>query len=178
MTIGGDWDKLIGAMGPEFEKNLETAAVDELNRVGRLAVRVAKKMIRDREYAKNAAKTIAMKRGSTMPLVNHGDLRTSIRHVLAGRKEMSAIVGANKKDLAGKNIAKKLSDGVRGKGGGWFIPPRPFLSRPLQSAEVQKGLQAAALETVRKAIAIGKNRPLHGAAKMAHERKLARGGGA
>jgi len=162
MTFGGDWDKFANAMGPAFERNLGDAAVGELNRVGRIAGRVARRMIRSKAYAKNAPKTIALKRNSTTPLVNHGDLLGSIRHqVMRWETEINhdlvLILGANKKDPSGQNIAKKLSDGVPSKRGpGWFIPPRPFLSRPTRDPEVTKALQTAAWKSVRAAVKKGK----------------------
>lgn len=171
MTLGGDWDRFINATGPGFDAAFQKVAKDELNAVGRMTVRAARAMIRARKYAPNAQRTIDGKHGSTLPLVDTNEMVNRIRHQL--EPGLGVRIGTNRTDERGENIAKKLHEGVRRKGGnGWFIPPRPFLTKPANDPVVQKALRDAGMRAVRRAL----NRPLYGAAKAAHEAKLAREG--
>ena len=61
--------------------------------------------------------------------------------------EVIAVIGANRKDAAGKNIALELHEGNAKK----RIPRRPFLAAPVASATVQKALEIAATQVLKEA---------------------------
>jgi len=157
VTFGHDWDEFLKMAEPvAFKERLTSAAVRNLQTVGREAVREAHAMIRAKEYEPNSLVTLEGKKPRTTPLINHNDLFGSIKSMVVRSLEdgtPGAIIGANKRGLKGQNIVLKLHEGVpKRSGSGWFIPPRPFLTRPANSPRVQRLLLKAASDTVDQAM--------------------------
>ena len=154
VTFGHDWDEFLKMAEPiGFAKRLTSAATRNLQVVGREAVREARAMIRAKEYEPNSLVTLEGKKPRTTPLINHNDLFGSIKSVVVQGDGMpEAILGANKRGMKGQNIVLKLHEGVpKRSGSGWFIPPRPFLTRPANSWKVRRALHVAARKTVEQA---------------------------
>lgn len=151
---------LIEALDPTtFKQRLEGALVRTLPRVAATAERIGKRLITNGgEYAPNAESTKAGKKGSSWPLVNHGDLLGSIKGIVSfADGTADVILGANKRSDRGANIAAILHKGTR-PGTKPKIPARPFLATPLRSQEVTKAHREALARALRLAFGDGRGR--------------------
>jgi hypothetical protein len=174
VSLSEDWQKFVDRFDPiRFKRQLGEEAVKGMQKVGRTSVRVARKKVKGREYAENAPSTIKAK-GSSMPLVNHGDLVGSIGFDVVQAGDVIMELGANK-SVQGKkgrvNVAAVLHEGVKGvsrrhfgmvgptrgvsidfSGSGWTIPPRPYLQNAVDSQEVQDEFEKVVGEIVGEAV--------------------------
>lgn len=153
--LSRDWERFVTTFEPKaFSARLNASTERALGRVGFTAVREARRLIKARSYEKNADAT-KRRKGSTVPLVDKGDLfgsvGTGIREVSGEAPE--AILGANKRTPGGVNLAAVLHEGVKNKSGqGWRIPPREFLVRPAESSAVARSMDIEAARAIHEAV--------------------------
>ncbi|WP_422444373.1 phage virion morphogenesis protein [Thermoanaerobacterium sp. DL9XJH110] len=134
----GDWAKC-KAFLDKLDDNFKKAYKTGLNRVGQAAVKSLKKGMTEgapggQKYAPNHPFTIARK-GSSKPLINHGDLRNSITYRVIGGATVFAGVLRSAKGKDGQqlvNIAAihELGDG---NGGDLYIKVTPKMRAYLHS---------------------------------------------
>ena len=128
MVFSADWDELLDALDPnKFSGRIKQESRTLMRRIGRIARRNAIGIIRAGAYHHNAPMTIAEK-GSSLPLVDHGDLIQSIGFAVeTGDLGVSGLIlGANKRSEKGWNVAETLHEGTK-PGTRPKIPARPFL---------------------------------------------------
>lgn len=159
MPTSPDWDRFIKAMDPKrFRAAFDAEATRAMQATGREVEREARKAIRNREFAPNAQATIDRK-GSSTPLVDSNEMVNRIRSVAGKDAEGYFVtVGTNRK-VSGKggevNIAAVLHEGVKKRsGGGWRIPPRPFLRKPAQSPVVKAAMKRHVQDATKRAMGV------------------------
>jgi len=144
----GDWDAAIKFM-KEAEKRSSSAGRKATDRAAMHFRTIVKKWIRGRAYAPNARSTIKAK-GSSLPLVEHGDLRSNITWGKEGKH--FAVVGVKRgktdKETGESlvNIGWALHEGFKTRKG-VIVPPRPFLDKPIEDKTVQRALYKKYVDT-------------------------------
>lgn len=154
------WEMLTNPV--EFQRQLQKEVARANKILGPLMVAKVRKDIKDKRYAKNAILTVLLK-GSSTPLIDHGDLWGSISYQTRGPWRFE--VGVVREDAAGNSIALILHEGatrkVTEKMRAFFrakaaetkglvrplktstreirIPPRPFLKESLVDDTVEVG---------------------------------------
>lgn len=119
-----NFDQLTRVLSPKrVERDLSRHVRSANQRLGTLLVDKVRRDIRNRKYAPNKPSTI-IKKGSALPLVDHGDLLGSASYTLYGAWSFEVGV-VKKKD--GTNVAKILHDGTI------LIPARPYLHKSIFS---------------------------------------------
>lgn len=146
VKLFGEWKEYLAALNPDlFTTRFDKAMLTGLQRIGMDFVALAKDMIVKREYTANAPAVAARKKSST-PLIDQGDLIGSIAFTIDTLR--SVVVGANKKTIAGVNIAATLHEGTKdGK-----IPPRPFIQQPIDDDRTEESVTTHAHEAMVKAL--------------------------
>lgn len=104
-----------------------------------------------RSFAPNSPTTIALK-GSSSPLIDHGDLIGSIQTKMIDSN--TSFAGVLKKHPSGANIAEILNFGTNraGRGNKVVIPPRPFITEVAESPKLKKEVEELVEKTYREAI--------------------------
>jgi hypothetical protein len=151
LTFSADWSAMLDALDPaKFSGRVRQESKTLMNRIGRMARRHAIAIIKAGAYQHNAPSTIRSK-GSSLPLVDNGDLMASINFsVDSGPMGVSGLIlGANKRSEKGHNIALTLHGGTK-PGTKPIIPARPFLATAIQTQRFKAEANAAIAATMLK----------------------------
>ena len=153
---GADWKRLENKLGVSSQQKIERLVSRALKRAGYEYRAEVRRRIKKAEYEENSSLTTLLK-GSSLPLVNHGDLLQSIS---VSQERWNEVVVGVLRTHEKANVAAILHSGatirVTKKMRTYFatilkvtppkvgrvlrIPARPFLTKPLEDSGVKSAI--------------------------------------